>query len=929
MMNTRECPKCGKPLPTKAPGGICPGCLMLAGLADADSPAFAATTPQASPFVPASAADVAAHFPQLEVLDVLGHGGMGTVYKARQTKLDRLVALKIIRPESAEDPAFAERFNREARTLAKLSHANIVGVHDFGEVSTDTGMLYYFVMEYVDGPNLRQLVQTGEIQANQALAIIPQICEALQYAHDEGVVHRDIKPENILVDSKGRIRIADFGLAKLAERSAEEFTLTGTHQIMGTPRYMAPEQMEGSRTVDHRADIYSLGVVFYELLTGELPMGQFEPPSAKTGADARLDEVVMRALAREPERRFQSAGELKSQVDAISSIANVPPHGHEAQDPSYRIGATTIIEREAAAAWKWLAAEPKPNSPSELPAPPTMLMLLLSLAGCLSVLLPWMDVEITEALNEPTYSPTHQVTDRSQSGGYIPCLFQVGEAPPDPARGSSVEDFGYRPRTFSGLEMWPGIVVCGCFALMLLALISLPTVSRRKLRWLLPLMLLSVSALIHTLVFQQQIKSTWLQVPISLPTTQRLASVDKVPPEYPGKYHFCQDAAAADGEEGTREIGHRITYRSGFYLSLAMSVSMLVLTATGIRHSLVDKEQTRSRSVEKRAAMPVPIPERDQSAARPKQHAADVAKLSPVAAELPDETSEFGTTPELSPAKRNLLARAKSDLEPTAVGLILIGVAEIVGHLGFLIYEAASGYSESGQFLVALPTALLMIIGGTAMLKLKSRSWALVAGVCALLPLSPLWIISIFVGVIAIRALQRPDIQAAFDISNQQKMHKENLNRQAKFSTKAIIGAALIPLGLFFFAAVMMTTTSVRESSVGGFPTALLFLFVVLPCMVAPFVTTILGIMAISDIRQSAGRLTGLGLAFLDAVLFPSLIIDLLLIGLSAFCWPDDVPQNAWFQVALLICTIAILIANGIVLGRLWKSVSTQADVTI
>src|SRR5262249_46843479 len=133
--------------------------------------------------------------------------------------------------------------------------------------------LYYFLMEYVDGTNLRHVIRNGQLQPREALQIIPQLCDALQYAHDEGVVHRDIKPENILLDKKGRVKVADFGLAKLLGHAATQYTLTGSHQIMGTPHYMAPEQMEKPLTVDHRADIYSLGVVFYEMLTGELPLG--------------------------------------------------------------------------------------------------------------------------------------------------------------------------------------------------------------------------------------------------------------------------------------------------------------------------------------------------------------------------------------------------------------------------------------------------------------------------------------------------------------------------------------------------------------------------------------------------------------------------------------------------------------------------------
>src|SRR6187431_1119001 len=126
-------------------------------------------------------------------------------------------------------------------------------------------------MEYVDGSNLRQLMRAAELTPEQALAIVPQVCDALQFAHDEGIVHRDIKPENILLDRRGRVKIADFGLAKLLGQAATDFTLTGTRQAMGTLHYMAPEQVVGARAVDHRADIYSLGVTFYEMLTGELP----------------------------------------------------------------------------------------------------------------------------------------------------------------------------------------------------------------------------------------------------------------------------------------------------------------------------------------------------------------------------------------------------------------------------------------------------------------------------------------------------------------------------------------------------------------------------------------------------------------------------------------------------------------------------------
>jgi predicted Ser/Thr protein kinase len=270
-----------------------------------------------SGFVPPEPEELQCHFPQLDILELLGKGGMGAVYKARQKQLGRLVAVKILPPQLGGDPAFGERFSREARALAHLHHQNIVGVHDFGQA----GDLYYFVMEYVDGTDLRELIRAGQLTSEQALAIVPQVCEALQFAHDEGIVHRDIKPENILVDKKGRVKIADFGLAKLMGKQIEEVSLTHTHQVMGTLHYMAPEQMTGSKAVDHRADIYSLGVVLYEMLTGELPIGRFEAPSKKVHVDVRLDEVVLRTLDSKPERRYQHVSDLRTELETIRGIS--------------------------------------------------------------------------------------------------------------------------------------------------------------------------------------------------------------------------------------------------------------------------------------------------------------------------------------------------------------------------------------------------------------------------------------------------------------------------------------------------------------------------------------------------------------------------------------------------------------------------------
>jgi predicted Ser/Thr protein kinase len=306
------CPGCQKPVPQGTPLGLCPECLIKSGFNTSTEPDDDAPQP---PFVPPTVEQIAGLFPQFEMIGLIGKGGMGAVYQARQPALDRFVALKILRPNLAGDPGFEERFTREARALARLNHPNIVAVYDFGKA----GELHYLVMEFVEGANLRAVQRAGRIAPGQALQIVPQICDALQFAHGEGIVHRDIKPENILFDKKGRVKITDFGIAKMGGDVREKLGLTGAKDVVGTPHYMAPEQVERPQSVDHRADIYSLGVVFYELLTGELPLGKFSVPSDKAAVDERLDDVVLRALEKEPARRYQQAREIKTDVQTIAS----------------------------------------------------------------------------------------------------------------------------------------------------------------------------------------------------------------------------------------------------------------------------------------------------------------------------------------------------------------------------------------------------------------------------------------------------------------------------------------------------------------------------------------------------------------------------------------------------------------------------------
>lgn len=311
------CPECGSMMAEGAPHGLCPKCLLQAGLrrTTLEPSTWEEARGRQEPAAP-DPRDLEKQLPQLEIGELIGQGGMGFVFKARQRHLDRQVALKVLHSELQQDPAFAKRFEREAQALAKLNHPNIVSVYDSGR--TEAGD-YYFVMEYVDGVNLRDVLQGGHLDPKRALAVVPQVCDALQYAHEKGIVHRDIKPENILLDNRGQVKIADFGLAKLLHPSPQDDHLSNVGQRMGTAHYMAPEQAQGATEVDHRADIYSLGVVFYEMLTGELPIGRFSPPSRTVKLDGRLDKVVLKTLESRPEQRYQQASDLKTAIEFVAT----------------------------------------------------------------------------------------------------------------------------------------------------------------------------------------------------------------------------------------------------------------------------------------------------------------------------------------------------------------------------------------------------------------------------------------------------------------------------------------------------------------------------------------------------------------------------------------------------------------------------------
>ncbi len=836
-----DCPKCKAELPRDAPAGLCPRCLVRAGFdaragSDAGDEAEAVAgsndptlepTAQSPPgagrrFDPPSPEELASAFPQLEIVELLGQGGMGTVYKARQTNLDRPVALKIIRPEAADDPAFAERFNREARTLARLSHANIVAVHDFGEVALSETedndaaprTLYYFLMEYVDGANLRQLIRGGQLESEQALAIIPQICEALQFAHDEGVVHRDIKPENILVDTKGRVKIADFGLARLVASSPEDFTLTGTHQVMGTPRYMAPEQMSGSHAVDHRADIYSLGVVFYEMLTGEVPLGQFDPPSKKAPVDGRLDEIVLRALATEPERRFQQADEMKSSVEKLSSY------------PGPHTGVSTFVRREMQNAWRWIAGD-FGRTARQRQTLPALLMIAMSVVGGLMFALPWMDLEIDQ----------------------LTTLCEVAVELERPVS-----------RTFDGYDMWSGGAAAVAFAGLALLLITTPTKRRPTVFRSATMTGIAALAVLFTLLFRMEVESE--TYPVSFIALQDGGEASAGPDYY---------SAFLNG------IEHRITYRPGFIGSIGLSVGLLLLSATGIRHA---------------------AGRRDDS----------------------PETSRQSIDPPLTSIRFTL--DADRDI-----------AAQVVFHftgLGYRLIEerpSAWVFQRGNKYggLWAMPWgSSIRSIHTTLTVSTApgSKDEMLVSCVWAVRTLGA-WIRHR-----EIETLETEGHQLASLLTGGH--HRPSADSPpvtpTRFSVGAIVGGVLSHL---LVAAAVFSSLVVWHNRIWFLQpidwTPLLLHGIVVGTLGAT--TTLVGALAVWNIRRSRGRVAGLGLAFAAAVLFPLLLLNAAICGLCHLVTSTPFSINsipATIPLAWILTPPLWLVADLVVVGVAWSVVSRR-----
>jgi serine/threonine-protein kinase len=260
--------------------------------------------------------------------EVIGRGGMAEVYEAMDTRLGRRVAVKVLRGELARDPSFHVRFRREAQAAASLNHPNVVAVFDSGEGPLGGQTVPYIVMEFVDGATLRDLMKTGtRMRPDRALEIIDGVLAALDYSHRQGIIHRDIKPGNIIITKAGEVKVTDFGIARVAADSAA--TMTGGGSVMGTAQYLSPEQARGD-TVDTRTDLYSAGCVLYEMLTGRPPFVGESPvsvayqhvrenPPVPSTHDAEIppscDAICMRALQKNPDARYQTAAEMRADVE--------------------------------------------------------------------------------------------------------------------------------------------------------------------------------------------------------------------------------------------------------------------------------------------------------------------------------------------------------------------------------------------------------------------------------------------------------------------------------------------------------------------------------------------------------------------------------------------------------------------------------------
>lgn len=300
------CPRCGKPQPEKLlVGGLCPQCVARSVQVDL----LASTDAQIEEKEPLSL-----NVQGYEIIELIGGGGMGEVYRAIMVARGKEVALKVVAGRLTRDPETMARFEAEVAALSQLGHPNVVRVIDHGEMPNGR---HFLVMEYVDGCDLRRLLRVQKLEPERAIDIFLKVCAGVAHAHERGLVHRDIKPANILVGLDGTVKVADFGLAKTLVEESFAYGFTQTRDTFGTPYYVAPEVTQRAQAADERTDVYALGVLLYELLTGTVPMGQFTPLSKRTGLDQRLDAVAASALVDDPAGRTASVKELAGSVARI------------------------------------------------------------------------------------------------------------------------------------------------------------------------------------------------------------------------------------------------------------------------------------------------------------------------------------------------------------------------------------------------------------------------------------------------------------------------------------------------------------------------------------------------------------------------------------------------------------------------------------
>lgn len=269
-------------------------------------------------FVPPQPEELSVLLPSYDVSKLLALGGMGAVYSGVQRDLERPVAIKVLPPDAARDSESIDRFRTEAKAMARLTHPHIPAVYDFAVVQG----FCVLVMELIDGPNVYSLIRAKLLTPPRALQVLAEVCDAVQFAHSRGVIHGDIKPGNILLDADGKVKLADFGLARLMVQGGGSGTDSWTP--MGTPEYAAPELYDKNAAPDHRADLYSIGVVLHEMLTGAPPVGEFDLPALALGMDSRVDEVIARCMELQPEKRYQSAAEVRAVLLDIMERRNVP-----------------------------------------------------------------------------------------------------------------------------------------------------------------------------------------------------------------------------------------------------------------------------------------------------------------------------------------------------------------------------------------------------------------------------------------------------------------------------------------------------------------------------------------------------------------------------------------------------------------------------